>query len=123
MLVQPFVPEVATGETSVIVIEGEPTHAVRKVPADGDFRVQYHHGGTEHLHEPTGAELALASQAMTAAGARLLYARVDMVTPAGADPQLMELELIEPFLFLDMAPPGVVDRVAAAVRARLDDPG
>ena len=53
---------------------------------------------------------------------RLLYARVDMVTPAGADPQLMELELIEPFLFLDMAPPGVVDGVAAAVRARLDDP-
>ncbi len=122
VLVQPFVPEVAVGETSVIVVEGEPTHAVCKVPAAGDFRVQYHHGGTEHLHEPTTAELALASQAVAAAGAPLLYARVDMVTPAGAGPQLMELELIEPFLFLAIAPAGVVDQLAGAVRARLERP-
>jgi len=49
----------------------------------------------------------------------VLYARVDMVSPAGAGPQLMELELIEPFLFLAVAPPGVVDRVIAAVGTRL----
>jgi len=119
VLIQPFVAEVAEGETSVMVIDGRPTHAVRKIPAAGDFRVQFHLGGTEVAHEPTSAELALAACAVNAAGVELLYARVDMVTPAGAAPQLMELELIEPYLFLAVAPVGVVDQVVDAVLARL----
>jgi glutathione synthase/RimK-type ligase-like ATP-grasp enzyme len=119
VLVQPFVAEVATGETSIMVIDGHASHAVRKIPAPGDFRVQFHHGGTEVAHEPTAAERDLAARALDAAGADLLYARVDMVTPEGAVPQLMELELIEPYLFLAVAPEGVVDRVVAAVLARM----
>ena len=119
VLVQPFVAEVAEGETSIMVIDGEPSHAVRKIPAPGDFRVQFHHGGTDVAHDPTADELALVASAMEAAGPDLLYARVDMVTPSGAAPQLMELELIEPYLFLAVAPEGVVDRVVAAVLARM----
>ena len=119
VLIQPFIAEVAEGETSIMVIDGRTTHAIRKIPAAGDFRVQFHLGGTEVAHEPTPDELALAACAVDAAGVELLYARVDMVTPAGEAPQLMELELIEPYLFLAVAPVGVVDRVADAVQARL----
>ena len=47
----------------------------------------------------------------------LVYARVDLIDVAG-QPTLMELELIEPDLFLRMAP-GSVERFAAAVAAQL----
>ena len=121
VLVQPFVAEVAAGETSIMVIDGHPSHAMRKIPAAGDFRVQFHLGGTEVAHEATTAELALAARALEAAGTDLLYARVDMVTPVGAAPQLMELELIEPYLFLAVAPVGVLDRMVDAVLARMGE--
>ena len=50
-LVQPFVPSVLDrGETSIVVVAGELTHVVRKVPADGDWRVQSDFGGTSPAH-------------------------------------------------------------------------
>jgi glutathione synthase/RimK-type ligase-like ATP-grasp enzyme len=119
-LVQPFQREVARGETSVVVVEGEPTHAVSKVPAEGDYRVQVQHGGLELPHTPTLAELDLARQAVASVGRTLLYARVDMVADEPRDlPRLMELELIEPALFLAHAPSHAVDRLAGAVAERL----
>ncbi len=117
-LVQPLVAEVADGEVSLVAVEGRVTHAVRKVPAPGDFRVHAHLGGTEMVHQPTAAELALASAALGAVGEPLLYARIDcLTTPDG--PVLMELELIEPSLFLPWAPPAAVGALADAVAARL----
>jgi hypothetical protein len=47
-----------------------------------------------------------------------LYARVDMVADAAGDPMLMELEAVEPNLYLDQAP-GSAERVAAAIVARV----
>lgn len=117
-LVQPLVEEVADGEVSMIAIDGRITHAVRKVPAPGDFRVQIEHGGQELIHHPTPAERQLAQATLEAVGPRLLYARIDCVTtPAG--PQLMELELIEPSLFLGLAPPSALEALTDAVSARL----
>lgn len=117
VLVQPFQPEVAQGERSLIFIGGRYSHAVRKVPAPGDFRVHQHLGGSLHPHEPSSAELAVADAALAAVNADLLYARVDLIVgPNG--PQLMELELIEPFLFLIDAP-GSAERLAAAIAARI----
>ena len=117
-LVQPLVAEVADGEVSMVAVQGQVTHAVRKVPAPGDFRVHAHLGGTEHLHTPTPAELALAEAALGAVGERLLYARIDCV-PTAQGPRLMELELIEPSLFLPLAPPAARHGLADAVAARL----
>ena len=99
-LVQPLVAEVADGETSMIAVEGRVTHAVRKVPAPGDFRVHVHHGGTEVGHDADRRpSWPWPMPPSTAVGEPLLYARVDCVTTA-AGPRLMELELIEPSLFL-----------------------
>jgi glutathione synthase/RimK-type ligase-like ATP-grasp enzyme len=100
VLVQPFLATVADrGEVSLVFFDGRPSHAVRKVPADGDYRVQDHHGGTVQSHSATAAELDVAERALAAAPDATAYARIDLVD--GADgPCVMELELIEPELFL-----------------------
>lgn len=98
VVVQPYAPQIEAGETSLLFFGGVFSHAVRKVPAEGDYRVQAHHGGTEHRHHPTGAELETARRAMACAPGSLTYARVDLIDVDGV-PTLMELEVIEPDLF------------------------
>jgi glutathione synthase/RimK-type ligase-like ATP-grasp enzyme len=116
-IVQPFAPSVELGETSLFFFGGAFSHAVRKVPKPGDYRVQALHGGSEEVHEPTPDELEVAARAMALSPDELVYARVDLIDVAG-EPTLMELELIEPDLFLRVAP-GSVERFAAAVAAQL----
>ena len=119
-LVQPFQPEVLAGERSLIFLGGAYSHAVRKTPVAGDFRVQGRYGGTNRPHVASAAERAVAADAMAAvpggAGA-LLYSRVDLIGGREA-PLVMELELIEPELFLTHAP-GSADLLAKAVVAQL----
>jgi len=99
MLLQPFMPAIVErGEVSLVVIDGEVTHAVRKIAADGEFRVQDDHGGTVQPHEPRDCEVAVASGALAAAPGAVSYARVDLVESQDG-PRVMELELIEPELF------------------------
>ncbi|HEV7759832.1 MAG TPA: hypothetical protein VGO78_12615 [Acidimicrobiales bacterium] len=106
VLVQPFLPEVTAGETSLLYFGGRLSHAVRKVPAAGDYRVQQFLGGTVHPHVATDAERALAEQTLAAAPAATAYARIDLIAgPEG--PLVMEAELIEPELFLPHDPPSV----------------
>ena len=118
MLIQPFVPAILdSGEVSLVVVAGEATHAVRKIAAPGEFRVQDDHGGTVHPYEPSDGERAIAERAIGAAtertGAEIAYARVDLVESSGG-PQVMELELIEPELFFRNHPPAA-DALARAV--------
>jgi glutathione synthase/RimK-type ligase-like ATP-grasp enzyme len=107
MIVQPLIEEIArTGEFSLMLFAGELSHAVVKRPKSGDFRVQPHYGGvTLPTTAPTGAE-RLAKQALAAAPAKAIYARVDIVPDDEGTLRIMELELIEPALFLDYAPDG-----------------
>lgn len=107
MIVQPLIEEIArTGEFSLMLFDGRFSHAVVKRPAAGDFRVQPHLGGvTLPTKAPPGAE-RLARQALAAAPARAIYARVDIVPDDEGVLRIMELELIEPALFLDHAPDG-----------------
>jgi glutathione synthase/RimK-type ligase-like ATP-grasp enzyme len=103
-LVQPYLREIeARGEVSIVCVEGAPCHAVRKVPAAGDFRSQEHHGADCTTIPLTEAHRAIAMAALECAPGPTLYARVDVVeTDAG--PLLMELELIEPTLWLRWSP-------------------
>lgn len=98
-LVQPYVRAVEAGEVSLMFFGGELCHAVRKLPASGDFRVQAEHGGSVEQHHPSEAELAVALAVLGAAPGTATYARIDLVSTA-AGPLLMEAELIEPELFL-----------------------
>ena len=107
MIVQPLIEEIArTGEFSLMLFDGAFSHAVVKRPKSGDFRVQPHLGGvTLPCTPPAGAE-RLARQALASAPAKATYARVDIVPDDEGVLRIMELELIEPALFLDHAPDG-----------------
>jgi len=102
MIVQPLIEEISrTGEFSLMLFGGEFSHAVVKRPKSGDFRVQPHLGGvTLPSKPPPGAE-ALARKALAAAPVPAAYARVDIVPDDMGTLRIMELELIEPALFLD----------------------
>ncbi|MEO7052832.1 MAG: hypothetical protein ABI128_14315 [Rhodanobacter sp.] len=117
-LVQPFIPEIASdGEWSLLYFAGEFSHAVIKRPATGDYRVQVEYGGSTVAAAPDPATLAAAAHVLAAVAVvgydAPTYARVDGVVCAGRF-ALMELELIEPFLFLAGYPAGA-ERLASAV--------
>jgi glutathione synthase/RimK-type ligase-like ATP-grasp enzyme len=114
VLVQPLIPSVLTqGETSLVFFGGKFSHAVRKIPRPGEYRVQEHHGGTVQPHEPERGEMSVAGAAIAAAPMPPSYARADLVATSNG-PALMELELIEPFLFLATDPPAAA-RFAALI--------
>jgi len=107
MIVQPLIEEIArTGEFSLMLFEGEFSHAVVKRPKSGDFRVQPHLGGVTLPSKAPPGGVRLAQQALAAAPAHATYARVDIVPDDDGTLRIMELELIEPALFLDYAPDG-----------------
>jgi glutathione synthase/RimK-type ligase-like ATP-grasp enzyme len=117
MLAQPFLPGVTQdGETSLIYVDGAFSHAAHKRPAAGDFRVHDDFDGSLDAVTPSAAQREVAEAALTAVGAAVLYARVDLV-PGRDGPVVMELELVEPDLYLATAP-GAAERLAAAVAAR-----
>lgn len=105
MLIQPLIDGIADeGEFSLFYFGGEFSHAILKRPASGDFRVQEQFGGKEHPVEPPADAQKLAISALEALPEGPLYARVDMVRGHDGPFRLMELELIEPSLFLRHAP-------------------
>lgn len=107
MLVQPFMPAIsAVGEYSLILFNGEFSHAIVKRPKSGDFRVQPHLGGSETPCGPPVGAIELARAALAAAPAPAIYARVDMIEDASGELLIMELELIEPALWLQHSPDG-----------------
>lgn len=114
-MAQPFLPDIVKGgELSLVFFDAAFSHAVRKVPADGDIRVQPEYGGRVEAVEPTDEEMHAAERAVAAAGRDLLYARVDLV----ADCLLIELEVIEPRFFFAQAPPEAPQRLVQALRRR-----
>ncbi len=123
VMVQPFLPEIENGEWSLIFLGGEFSHAVRKVPASGEFRVQHDFGGSIERSDPdpaliedAQAALRATAEATKTAVADILYARVDGVARSGRL-LLMELELIEPVLFFAQAP-GAAARMAELIVSR-----
>jgi len=113
-LVQPLMPGILTeGEMSLFFFDGRFSHAIVKRPASGDFRVQEQFGGRETTWDATPVARDLAAAALAAAPAAPVYARVDMVGDDAGALHIIELELIEPSLFLHHAP----DKGAAFGRA------
>jgi len=119
-LIQQFIPEIETqGEISFIYIDGAYSHAVLKRPSAGDFRVQQEHGGSAELFRPSPAQLDQANRIAEAVSQvhDSLYCRIDAVDRDGKL-TLMELELIEPELFVGLAD-GAAKKFAAAIVRRL----
>lgn len=118
-LVQPFLDAICDrGEYSLFYFGGTFSHAVIKRPQAGDFRVQGEFGGTTRAVEPPSEAIALADQSLAWVGDPVLYARVDIV-PTERGCLLMELELVEPQLFLANHPQAPA-RFAKAIQAYLE---
>lgn len=130
VLVQPYLAAVdEVGETALVFLDGRLSHAMRKgalLPAGGGLVEGLFAQEEMAPREPSAAEAELgravvaeATRRARAAGAPApLYARVDLLLDDDGLPRVLELELVEPSLFLDHAP-GAAERLADAVLARL----
>ena len=119
VVVQPYLDRVERdGETSIVCLDGQPTHAVRKKPAVGEFRIHEHRGGTAELI-PLQPDLAdLASRILDRLPLQPAIARVDLL-PYEDRAYVMELELVEPYLWLELAPAAAY-RLADSLVRRAD---
>ena len=112
VMVQPYLDDIAReGELSLIYFGNRFSHAICKRPRAGDYRVQDMYGGTNVPGSAPAAALQLAEAILPRLPAATAYVRVDVVRQAGTW-LLMEVEVIEPELFLPLAP-GAAARFAA----------
>jgi hypothetical protein len=103
VMVQKFMNSIVDqGEWSLLFFDRQFSHAVLKTPKAGDFRVQNDFGGNERAADPPPHVLDSATRILQTVEPTL-YARVDGIVD-GHQFRLMELELIEPMLFLASHP-------------------
>jgi glutathione synthase/RimK-type ligase-like ATP-grasp enzyme len=117
VLVQEFLPEIEDGELSLIYFDGIFSHAVRKRPPRGEFRVNSRFGATYSAETPSREVREQGAAVLHALPELALYARVDGVVRDGRL-IVIEVEVLEPGLFLDFGP-GSAERFAEATIARL----
>ena len=119
-LIQPYLPAIETeGELSLIYVERRYSHAIRKRPGGHAFFVQPEHGGIVTDHAPSADEHEAAAAILACVDEDLLYARIDLARGLDGAPVLMELELVEPDLYLERDPgrgAAFADAVARAAR-------
>ncbi len=132
VMLQRYLRQVDTvGETALVYVDGQFSHAVRKSALlAGPYRREETEGvlyRRERMapRDASEAERAVADRVMATIpevfpglDRPLLYARVDLIPDDEGKPVILEVELIEPSLFLEHAP-GSAERFAEAVEARL----
>jgi hypothetical protein len=119
MMAQPYLPAIETeGEMSFVFIDGDLSHALVKRPKPGDYRIQSLYGGVEEAICPDRDDICAARDVLDLFETPPLYARVDMLRGDSGGLFLMELELIEPFLY-PLQGPQLGPRYAAALARRL----
>jgi hypothetical protein len=103
LVIQPFVENIQKeGEYSLFYFGNRFSHAIRKIPKSRDFRVQEEHGARIEAVEPDAALVRCADRILQLVRPVPVYGRCDLVRAADGRFLLMELELIEPSLYLRM---------------------
>lgn len=114
-MIQPFIPAVIEeGEYSLFYFASSFSHAILKKPKKGDFRVQEEHGGQITAIQPEKRLLKAAEKVMLTLPGNPLYARIDLVRDGKNNFVVMEVELIEPSMYLRMDP-AAPERFAIAI--------
>ncbi len=115
-MIQPYLRSIETeGERSLFWFGGVYSHAVRKIPADGHWFANT--AGARFVAEaPPQAAIDAAEAARVRAPQDLLYVRIDLVLGDDGAWRVIEIEAIEPYLFLDFAPEGTDAFVGAIAR-------
>ncbi len=120
-LLQPYMANIESeGEYSLFFFGGVYSHAIRKVPEAGDFRVQEEHGADILPAEPDARLLKTAASLFADIEPLPTYGRGDWVRDDAGRYRLMELELIEPSLYLRTSS-GAAARFAAAFDQRFQE--
>jgi glutathione synthase/RimK-type ligase-like ATP-grasp enzyme len=124
VMIQPYLHRIAEGERALVFLNGRFSHAMRKGPVLAELGVVDNARVAHpelHSYAPTRTELDLAYEALATPPGRssLLFARVDLAVADDGSPIVMELELIEPNLFM-AHDSGALAAFAAAVRRHLD---
>lgn len=106
VMIQPYLTSVEDyGERALIFLNGEYSHTIRKT----SFQKLAPGGHAGETSVATDAEeVAVGQQVIEYLSQRPLYARVDLIRDSVGKPQLLELELVEPSLFLSFHPPAAV---------------
>jgi glutathione synthase/RimK-type ligase-like ATP-grasp enzyme len=103
-MVQPFMRGIVEeGEFSLFYFNGDYSHAILKTPKADDFRVQEEHGAEIKPFEPAAELLATGEKIVQCISPTPLYARIDLVRTEAGEFAVVELELIEPSMYLRMA--------------------
>ncbi|RNC89972.1 MAG: hypothetical protein ED555_11055 [Allomuricauda sp.] len=108
---------VEKGEISLMLFQGQYSHAVIKNAKPGDFRVQDDYGGSVALYEASEQEIAFSKHVLKACTELPLYARVDIFEDNSGELALAELEIFEPELWFRLYPEAA-DLQAKAVKDR-----
>lgn len=120
LLLQEFMPEIREGELSLVFIDGHFAHGVRKRPNPDDFRVNGRYRPLVPVSVvPEKEHVAAAEEVLRHVPGRPVYARIDGILRGGQF-VLMEIEVIDPALYLDMVPASanaLADAIVAAIRA------
>ena len=120
LMLQPYIASVETfGEVSAIFMGDHFSHAVRKVPLPGDYRVQDDHGASDEPYTFEPEFIAKLRELIRGFEHDLVYARFDFLRGADGGYLVTELELVEPSLFF-RHDAEAADRLAEAVLARVD---
>ncbi|TAN05800.1 MAG: hypothetical protein EPN36_05520 [Rhodanobacteraceae bacterium] len=123
VLLQPYLDHVdAHGETALLFFDGVFSHAVRKGPLlqrGADATTDLYARETIEPRVPSASELHVAERALAAVpfAGPLLYARVDLIHDGDSSPRLLELELVEPSVFVTHAD-GAGERFARMIVQR-----
>ena len=118
-MIQPFIPSIATeGEYSFLFVDNVFSHALIKRAVLGDYRIQEAYGGKSQAITPAPRDLQHAAAALDVLDETPLYARVDMVRGANGELLLMEMEVIEPYLFPQDGP-GIGAMLGEALAKRI----
>ena len=113
-MVQAFLPSVVEeGEYSFLYFGGQFSHGLIKRAKKGDYRIQSIYGGTEESYTPTQAERDAARAVLDALDFTPLYARVDLLRGLDGKLKLIELEMVEPYLYMGHAEGEGADNKAA----------
>ena len=117
VLVQEYLPGIAAGEVSAVFFGGVFSHALRRAPAPGEFRINSQYGGRMEATQLADGVTARLIAVLDLLPAAPLYARIDAVA-TGDEVVVMEAEVNEPALGMHLVP-GAAERFADALLAAL----
>ena len=117
-ILQPFLSAIADeGELSLFAIGGVFSHAARKVATGGDFRIQPQFGGRFSRYFPDAEAVTVFDAVLAALPQAPLYARIDLLRRADGKLALIEIEAIEPDLYVEIEPEAPARLVAALIQS------